>query len=69
METIVRAEYIRKALCQKCYAAEHDEPMVQQPYRKVVQSVKGVVTCANCGRRVNRGYVIIYECTHKKAIH
>ena len=69
METTVRAEYVRKALCQKCYAAEHDVPMVQEPYRKVVQSVRGVVTCANCGKRVTRGYVVIYESTHKRSIH
>lgn len=67
METIVKAEYIQKKLCQKCLLADHEERYVRKPHRKVVQDVRGVITCANCGRRVGGGYVVIYEYTGKQA--
>ena len=67
METIVKAEYIQKKLCQKCLLADHEERYIRKPHRKVVQDVRGVITCANCGRRVGGGYVVIYEYTGKQA--
>ena len=66
METVVRAEYIQKKLCQKCLLADHEERYVRKPYRKVVQDVKGVITCASCGMKVRNGYLVIYECTGRQ---
>ena len=68
MENVVKAEYIREKLCQKCFAAHHEEPSVERPYRKVVEHVRGVMTCTNCGRRVSRGYVVVYERIGKKGL-
>ena len=68
MENVVKAEYIREKLCQKCFAVHHEEPSVEKPFRKVVENVRGVMTCTNCGRRVSRGYVVVYECIRKKAV-
>ena len=68
METIVRAEYIQKKLCQKCLLSDHDDRYVRKPYRKVVQDVKGLVTCANCGVKVRNGYMVVYECTSPSKI-
>ena len=65
METIVRVEYIQKKLCQKCLLADREERYVRKPFRKVVQDVRGVITCSNCGSKVRVGYVVIYECTGK----
>jgi ribosomal protein S27AE len=67
MGTIVKAEYIQKKLCQKCLLADHEERYVRNPFRKVVQDVRGVIACANCGKRVSGGYVVIYEYTGKRA--
>ena len=61
MDTVVKAEYIREKLCRKCFAVHHEEPSVEKPFRKVVENVRGVMTCTNCGRRVSRGYVVVYE--------
>jgi RNase P subunit RPR2 len=63
MELTVKAEYIRKILCEKCYTLEHDENSIRAPSRKVVQNVRGVFACTGCGRRVSRGYVVVYEST------
>ena len=65
METIVRAEYIQKNLCQKCLLVDHEERYVCKPYRKVVQDVRGIITCSNCGSKVRGGYMVIYEYTGK----
>jgi hypothetical protein len=69
MDTVVKAEYVREVLCQKCFAAVHasrDEPSVQEPFRKVVENFRGMLTCTSCGRRASRGYIVVYECTKKK---
>jgi hypothetical protein len=68
MDTVVKAEYIREKLCQKCFASHHEEPSVEKPFRKVVEHVRGVMICTNCGRRVNRGYVVVYERIRGKAV-
>jgi hypothetical protein len=71
MGTVVKAQFIREVLCQKCFAAHHlshDTPVMQEPFRKVVENFHGVTTCTGCGRRVNRGYIVVYECTSIKAV-
>jgi len=65
METIVKAEYIQKILCQKCLLADHEERYMSQPYRKVVQDIRGSIVCTNCGKKTRGGYVVIYEHTDK----
>ena len=67
METIIKAEYIQKKLWQKCLLIDHEERYVRKPYRKVVEDAKGLITCANCGKRVSGAYVVIYEYTGKQA--
>jgi len=65
METIIRAQYIQKTLCQKCIIVDHEENYVCKPYRKVVQDLSGSMICTNCGKKIRGGYVVIYEYTGK----
>ncbi len=67
METVIKAEYIQKMLCQTCMVTDHDECFVREPYRKVVQDIRGVITCTNCGKRVSQGYIVIYEYIGQRA--
>ena len=66
MNTIVRAEYIQKLLCQKCLLSDHEDRYVCKPFRKVVEDVKGYIICTNCGIKVRNGYMVVYECTSKR---
>ena len=65
METIVKAEYIQKQLCQKCLLADHEESYISQPYRKIVQDIRGSIICTNCGKKTRGGYTVIYKHTGK----
>ena len=65
METIVKAEYIQKYLCQKCMLVDHEEQYISQPYRKVVEDIRGSMICTNCGRKTRGGYVVTYQYTGK----
>lgn len=67
METIIKAEYIQKKLCQTCMIADHEERFVREPHRKVVQDIRGVINCTNCGKRVSQGYIVIYEYIGRRA--
>ena len=73
MDTVVKAQFVREILCQKCFAARHtshashETPVMQKPFRKVVENFHKMATCTGCGRRVSRGYIVVYECTKEEA--
>jgi hypothetical protein len=65
VESAVKAEYVEKRLCRDCGRSEHDDDSVQKPCRRITETISGVFVCTSCGRRVSRGFVVIYEHTEK----
>jgi hypothetical protein len=63
MEDVIKAEYIRKCLCFPCYHKDISDQFIREPYRKIVNNVKGYITCTDCGDRAKDGFVVVYEYT------